>query len=197
MTTRRNAGKELERYLETELSKNGSFKIKSYNGEMVEIGKGAEKVYSPGHGTKCKFDVKVGTYAIQVKSGTGHSSTVVSARAVALIECAEREMFDGSLIINTYKALSEGAKKVKLSDIASQDEWSDMLQYFLFEGTAKSQEDKLLQANCLIYWSNKEKVFCNKKESISFLFDKLYAEHRIKRTPAGTAYDLLSIRVGK
>ena len=185
----RNAGKQVEQYLENIASQQESFTIKSYNGDMVEIGKGVENIYTPGDSTKCKFDIRIGDYRLQVKSGTGNSATVLSASLDNLINCGRRELFDTEPIAEAY-AMLQNDKKVKLSDNFEQSEWSDILTYFLFEGTSKSQEIPALQANYLLYWGKVEQVLCNKVEAIEFLWNKLYMERRYK-----SGKEIIAVRI--
>ncbi len=193
--TPRNAGAIVEAKIEQAFKTHGCFKLAGFNGNIVDIKQGSNNLYSPGeYGTKCKFDLRVGDYRIQIKSGTGHSATVFSAQLEALLKCSEREMFDGELVANLYNRITESGKKVKLSELSDKEDWRDILQYFLFEGTAGSQEIPSMQANCLIFWGKKEKVFCDKSEAIDYLFNNLYGEIKIKRTKA-RQYPVLSVRI--
>ena len=190
MSEPRNAGRQVEDYLENLASEQKSFTLKSFTGEMVEIGKGVENIYTPGQaGTKCKFDIRIGNYRLQVKSGTGNSATILSAPVDKLVECGSRELFDTEPITSVYQML-DNASKVKLSDSFDKSEWSDLLTYFLFEGTSKSQEIPALQANYLLFWGKQEQVLCNKLEAIDYLWGKVYAEKKYNRGRA-----CLSIRI--
>ncbi len=193
--TPRNAGIQVEAEILRQFEQYGSFMIKGYKGNIQNIQKGENSVYTPGeYGTKCKFDIRIGNYRLQVKSGTGNSATVFSARLQALCNCAEREMFDFSLISELYARIEENGKKVKLSELSDKEDWRDILQYFLFEGTAGSQEMPAMQANYLIFWGKKEQVFCDKNQAIDYLFNNLYGEIKIKRT-SKSQYPVLSVRI--
>ena len=185
----RNAGEAVEQHLENLASTAKSFTVKGFDGKMVEIGKGVENIYTPGKSTKCKFDIRIGDYRLQVKSGTGHSATVLSATLENLVKAGSRELFDVEPITNVYQML-DSVKKVKLSDNFDKSEWSDLLTYFLFEGTSKSQEIPALQANYLLYWGKEEQILCNKKEAIDFLWERLYVEKRMKGSQ-----EVVSVRV--
>lgn len=190
----RNAGKVAEGRIMQMLEEKGNVSFRKYSGKLENIDTSGEVLYTPGHGTRCKFDVRIGDYRLQIKSSTGHSATVFCTTIENLLNCAEREMFDASPLIDAYNELvsNNSVKKVKLSDICEQSDLEDVIRYFLFEGTPKSQEIPSMQANYLLFVSADDMVLCNKQEAIELLWSKLYVEIKPRNDKRH-----LSVRVGK
>lgn len=191
----RNAGKKAEEKIVKMLESSDSFTVRNSKKELVKIDIQPDMVYTPGHGTKCKFDVRVGDYRLQVKSSTGHSATIFSTTIENLVKAGKREMFDVQPFLSIWNVLTkvEAIKKVRLHELFEMSEIEDVVRYFLFEGTAKSQEIPTLQANYLLYVNrNNEMILCNKMEAMEFLFHKLYCEIKVKN-----GKPQLSLRVGR
>lgn len=179
-----NKGKERELQFIAELEKAGkSFSVKNLKGHVETIV--IDKLYHYGSTTKSKVDVTANNnYRLQIKSTNSNRASIINMVPFRNWEIlAKREMLDIQPVLNaTKKYYQLKTKTVRLADLGeNKEDWREIIQYFLFEGTATSQADRWLQATHLIELTNEEPLLINKKDAVDYIWEKLYFE--IRRRP--------------
>jgi len=178
-----NKGKELEKAFIGELQKADTFRIKNLKGHIEEIV--VDKIYHYGQTTKSKVDVTVNNnYRLQVKSTSSNRAAVVNMvpwRNWQIL--AKREILDIEPVITAIDNYYQQPKKtIRLAELAeNKEDWREIIQYFLFEGTATNQADPWLQATHLVEIGNGEPLLIDKSDAFDYIWNKLYFE--IKTRP--------------
>lgn len=175
-----NAGYKAESTLLEEITSRGSAVFKNLHGDTVEIPVSGS-VLTFGFSTRTKVDMVInGKYALQVKcSGSKRSAIINMVPARLLEKCGNEQLLDVS---SCYKAMeiisSNSGKIIKLSEYFDIEDWSEILSYFLFEGTATGQSS--FKANYLLEVNNGSYTLIDKKEAVPHLWEGLTAEIRTR-----------------
>ena len=144
-----NAGYKAESTLLEEISSSGRARFEKLDGTIVEIPVSG-RIMTFGFSTRTKVDMVInGNYRLQIKcAGTKRSAVLNMVPARLLEQVGREQLLD---VEPCYKAMeivsSSSSSTIKLSDYFDIEDWSELLSYFLFEGTATGQADKLFQAN--------------------------------------------------
>jgi hypothetical protein len=142
-------------------------------------------VLVPGKSTRNKTDLIINSNCrVQIKSTSTNRACIVNMVPKRnLLKMSKRELLDVQPAIDILNKLINGTIKngIKLSTIANKEDFREILQYLLFEGTPTSQEIPALQANYLLDIDSKKATLIEKTEAIDFLWDKLTAEIRTRK----------------
>lgn len=177
-----NKGYEKEQQLLEQFSRASKISFKKLNGDMVEFT--TDRIFSGGKTTRSKTDIFLSpAVRLQVKSTSSNRCAIVNMVPIRNIEkLGKREMMDVQPLFDIMDSISKnGNKMVFLKDHSNMNEWDEIVKYFLFEGTATAQTDKLFQANYLLD-ADAELTLISKTEAVPYLWKNLTAEIRYRKT---------------
>ena len=177
-----NKGYEKEQQLLEQFSRASKISFRKLNGDMVEFT--TDRIFSGGKTTRSKTDIFLSpAVRLQVKSTSSNRCAIVNMVPIRNIEkLGKREMMDVQPLFDIMDSISKnGNKMVFLKDHSNMNEWDEIVKYFLFEGTATAQTDKLFQANYLLD-ADAELTLISKTEAVPYLWKNLTAEIRYRKT---------------
>ncbi len=140
-----------------------------------------------GRTTSSKVDLTITDingkhWRIQLKSVYSNRSSIINQTPVRNFQkLAKRELMDIEPIL---KAIEEyNGKTVKLGNIANKEDWREIVNYFLFEGTATKQADPYMQADYLLDVDNNDSyLLIPKKSAFDYIWNSLHLELRKGRS---------------
>ncbi len=127
-------------------------------------------------------DINGKNWRIQLKSVYSNRSSIINQTPIRNFQkLAKRELMD---IAPIYEGIEDcKGKTVKLEKIANKEDWQEIVNYFLFEGTATKQADSYMQANYLLDIDNNDSyLLITKKEAFDYIWNSLYLEFRKGRS---------------
>jgi len=161
------------------------------DGKIVQI----KDIRTFGHSTRTKVDISINnTYRLQLKTVKSNRATVVNRVPLRNWEkLGKREMLDIQPVMEAINKHSQLQKNtIPLKELAdNKEDWREIINYFLFEGTATGSADNFFQANYLLDVEGKEWEIIPKKEAFDRIWENLYFEIR---TRAGE--ETVNIRYG-
>ena len=203
----RNAGFEAERKL-LELVENAGKAVTFKKLDGSERTFSVENVYHFGHSTKSKVDLVINpSTRLQVKSSRSNRASIINMVPVRNWEkLAKREMMDVFPVYDAmlkYDAILQDWEKytgkkrnevVYLADIAKKEDWREIINYFLFEGTSTYQADSHMQANFLLEDTGNGWLLIEKQEAADYIWEKMVFEIRRRK---GKTENCVHIRITK
>lgn len=176
-----NAGYKAEVKVVSQLEKAGIARFKRLNGEVVEFPIN-DRMTVFGFSTKTKVDLIVEGYRLQIKATGSKRAAIVNMVPARLLDrvCNE-QMLDVEQSLKAMNIINDLGKKIKLSDYFEKEEWRELINYFLFEGTATGQADPFMQATHLLEVDGDELVLIDKKEAFDHIWEGLEAEIRTRK----------------
>ncbi len=155
-------------------------------------------------GNSEKYDIVVnGACSIQVKSSTGAAATIVNKVPLRTMYSADKKnnkALNNHASLDTepmITAINTITKKVKLASIAKKEEWREILEFFLFEGSGTKTAQNHEQANCLVEIGKTEITLIERTEAVDYYWEKLTVEIRHLPKSKNPAERLLHVRIGK
>ncbi len=162
----------------------GEITVKTTEGKELTIN--VNSFIHFGKTTSSKADVVVTdnkgkSWLIQLKSVHSNRSSIINQTPVRNFEkLAKRELMDIEPVLKAIEKYN--GKTVKLKDIAKKSEWYELINYFLFEGTATKQADSYMQAEYLLDIDNDSYLLITKKQAFDYIWNSLYLELRKGRS---------------
>jgi hypothetical protein len=163
-----------------------------------------EKPTRAGSGNAEKWDIVVNsTCRIQVKSSTGGSATIVNMVPLRSMYSADKK---NNKALNNHASLDTQpmitaigtiTKKVKLASVANKEEWREILEFFLFDGSATKTAQNHEQANYLVEIGKSEITLIERGEAVDYYWDNLTVEIRYRKKSKNPAEKFLHVRIEK
>lgn len=197
MFTLGNKGKDAELRIIRMLENAGnSFQVKNLKGHVETIA--INNLYHFGATTKSKVDLIVNNnYRLQIKSTKSNRASIINMVPVRNWEIlAKREMLDIQPVLDAMEKYYQVTKRtIPLHLLAdNKEDWREIIQYFLFEGTSTYQADTFAQATHLLDVDNGELLLIDKEDAFDYIWQGLYFEIR---TRAGKNEECVHIRYKK
>ena len=176
-----NAGYKAEQRVIDAVAKAGKAVFKKTDNSVVEIPVN-DKMYVFGFSTKTKVDLVIGTYRLQIKATGTKRAAVVNMVPVRLLEKVSKEqLLDVEQCFTAMEIISNSPKsKIKLSEHFELSDWQELLEYFIFEGTATGQADPHMQATHLLEVDGDDFTIIDKQEAVNHIWKGLEAEIRFR-----------------
>ncbi len=189
-----NKGKEVENRIIKQFQVGNIINFKTLDNKTSQIK--IDTMHHFGQTTLSKVDIAINNnYRLQVKSIYSNRASIINQTPLRNFErLAKRELMDIEPIL---KAVGEyNGKTVKLESIANKEDWREIVNYFLFEGTATRQADPYMQANYLLEADNNDcYLLIPKKEAFDYIWNSLYLELRKGRSKSDAF--TVTVRYGK
>ncbi len=176
-----NAGKEIENRIIRHFQAGNIINFKTLDNKVSQVE--IYSMYHFGQTTLSKVDIVVNKdYRLQIKSVHSNRASIINQTPVRNFQkLAKRELMDISPILKAIEEYS--GKTVKLGNIANKEDWREIVNYFLFEGTATKQADSYMQANYLLDVDNNDSyLLIPKKSAFDYIWNSLYLELRKGRS---------------
>ncbi len=159
-----------------------------------------DRVIVAGSGNSEKWDIVVNSGCrLQVKSTTGMAATIVNMVPLRNMEkLAKHSLLDVQPLMEALTVVSNSpASKVKLSELFDKEDWRDIITHFVFEGSATKTAKPFEQATALVEIGKDGYLLVEKHEAVDYLWEKLTAEIRYRKSSKSPAEPFLHIRMSK
>ncbi len=157
-----------------------------------------------GSGNAEKYDIVVnGKCSIQVKSSTGAAACIVNMVPLRTMYSADKK---NNKALNNHASLDTKpmitaidtiSKKVKLASVANKEDWREILEFFLFDGSGTKTAQKHEQSNYLVEIGKTEITLIERSEAVDYYWNNLTVEVRYRLTSKNPAEKFLHVRIEK